>query len=252
MVYHFLVLLLLSYKRLSRKPILFESFTCLSVQEFDDIYNKEITKRYHDYEIKRLSKRKNRKRDTGAGRPFKLDLKDRCIILLVYYRLYITYTLAGFLFNLDQSNICRDIQKIESLVRQCLPIPDKLYNITKKRLRTPDEVEQYFPGFLAFIDSIEQQIPRPVDNKRRKAYYSGKKKKHTVKNQLMVNNRGFIIHKTNHKKGRRHDYNIYEKNHPVTPKEIINVFDLGYLGVEKDYLKQLYHHYHKERRFQIK
>ena len=54
---------------------------------------------------------------SGAGRPFKLDVKDRCIMLLVYYRLYITYTLAGFLFDLDQSNICRDIQKIESLVR---------------------------------------------------------------------------------------------------------------------------------------
>jgi Helix-turn-helix of DDE superfamily endonuclease len=90
-----------SYDRLSKKPILFESFTGLSVQEFDDIYNKEITKRYHDYEIKRLSKRKDRKRDSGAGRPFKLDVKDRCIMLLVYYRLYITYTLAGFLFDLD-------------------------------------------------------------------------------------------------------------------------------------------------------
>ena len=50
----------------------------------------------------------------GAGRHFKLDVKDRFLMLLVYYRLYITYTLAGFLFDLDQSNICRDIQKIEA------------------------------------------------------------------------------------------------------------------------------------------
>ena len=108
------------------------------MQEFDDIYNKEITKRYHKYELQRLSKRKDRKRDIGAGRPFKLDLKDRFLMILIYYRLYITYTLAdGFLlFDLDQSNICRrDIQKIESLVRQCLPIPDKFYKITK-RLKT--------------------------------------------------------------------------------------------------------------------
>ena len=60
----------------------------------------------------------------------------------------------------------RDIQKIERLVRQCIPIPQKIYNITK-RLRTVDEVEQYFPGFISFIDSTEQQIPRPVDKKRR-------------------------------------------------------------------------------------
>jgi DDE superfamily endonuclease/Helix-turn-helix of DDE superfamily endonuclease len=210
----------------------------LTVQQFDDIYDKEITKRYTRHEIQRLSKR-YRERETGAGRPFKLDVKDRFLMLLVYFRLYITYTLAGFLFNLDQSNVCRDIQKIESLVRQCLPIPQKLYNITK-RLKTSEEVERHFPGFLSFIDVTEQQIPRPVDKRKRDSYYSGKKKRHTIKNQLVVNNHGIIIHKTHHKKGRRHDYDIYKENYPVIPKQVINVVDLrGYLGIEKDFPDQI-------------
>jgi hypothetical protein len=137
---------LLSYDRLSKKPLLFKSFTGLKVQEFDDIYNKEITKRYAKHELKHLTKRMDRKRKISAGRHFKLDLKDRFVMLLVYYRLYITYTLAGFLFDLDQkSNICRNIQKIEGLIIQCVPIPQKIYNITK-RLRTQEEVEKYFPG----------------------------------------------------------------------------------------------------------
>ena len=199
---------MLSYDRLSVKPLLFKSFTGLTVKEFDNIYNKEIIKRYEKHEIKWSSckRKENRKRKYGAiGRHFKLNIKDRFLILLVYYRLYITYTLTGFLFDMDQSNICRNIQKIESLVRQFLHIPPKIYNKTK-RLKTPEEVEEYFPGFLAFIDSIEQQIPRPVDKRRCKMYYSGKKKRHTVKNQIMVNNRGHIIHKVAHKKGKRHDY----------------------------------------------
>ena len=42
----------------------------------------------------------------------------------------------------------------------------KLYKRTR-RLRTIDEVEEeYFPGFKAFIDSSEQEIPRPK-NKRK-------------------------------------------------------------------------------------
>ena len=226
---------MLSYDRLPKKPLLFKSFTGLTIKEFDDIYEREIVKRYDKHEIKRLSKRKDsRERKFGAGRPFKLDVKNRFLMLLVYYRLYITYTLAGFLFDLDQSNICRDIQKIESLVRQCIPIPQKTYNITK-RIQTPEEVEQYFPGFLAFIDSTEQQIPRPTDKDRRKTYYSGKKKRHTVKNQFMVNNHGYILHKTDHKKGQRHDYDVYKKNHPITPKQVLNVVDLGYLGIEKGF-----------------
>src|SRR3954465_6664135 len=101
---------------------------------------KKIAKRYGKYEQQRLSSKRQivRERKAGAGRRFKLNLRNRFLMLLVYYRLYITYTLAGFLFELDQSNICsRDIQKIEPLIRNCLPIPEKLYKITKKRLRTP-------------------------------------------------------------------------------------------------------------------
>ncbi len=96
---------------------------------------------------------------------------------------------------------------------------------------------------MAFTDCTEQQqIPRPLDKERRKMYYSGKKKKHTiVKNQIMVNNqyRGYILHKATHKKGRRHDYDVYKNNHPVIPKEVVTVIDLGYLSVEKDFPEQL-------------
>jgi hypothetical protein len=67
-------------------------------------------------------------------------------------------------------------------------------------LRTPEEVEKFFPGFLSFIDSTEQQIPRPIDKKRKKEYYSlGKKKIHTIKTQLVVNKHGIILHKVDYK-----------------------------------------------------
>ncbi|MBV9175926.1 MAG: transposase, partial [Nitrososphaeraceae archaeon] len=118
-----------------------------------------------------------------TGRPYKLKVKERFVMLLVYYRLYITYTLSGFLFDLDQSNVCRDLTILEPLVKECVPLPEKIYKRTRRtrRLKTIDEVEQYFPGFKAFIDSTEQEIPRPQNKKRRKSHYSGKRKKHTVK-----------------------------------------------------------------------
>ena len=227
---------MLSYDRLSRKPRLFKSFTGLSVQQFDDIF-KIIEPKYPKHEIKRLSYKRNREREIG-GRRFKLFVKDRVIMILVYYRLYITYTLMEFLFGLDQSNVCRDIQKIERLIRSCLPIPQKLYKVTR-RLKTKEEVEQYFPGFMAFTDCTEQPIPKPEDRLRKRLYYSGNKKKHTVKNLYTVNQMGLIIYKTKHRqRGRRHDYRIYKKNHPELPNEVTSMFDLGFLGVEKDYPKQ--------------
>ena len=193
----------MSYTRLSRKPLLFKSSTGLSISEFD-VISREIESRYEEHERKRLSKRR-RQRDVGDGRPFKLKVRERFLMLLVYYRLYITYTLSGFLFDLDQSNICRDMSIIEPLVKLCIPLPiKKLYKRTR-RLRTIDEVEEeYFPGFKAFIDSSEQEIPRPKNKRRRKSYYSGKKKKHTIKTQYMVNGEGTILlHKTGHDRGRK-------------------------------------------------
>jgi hypothetical protein len=81
--------------------------------------------------------------------------------------MYITYTLSGFLFDLDPSNVCRDISIIEPLIKLCIPLPEKLYKRTR-RLRTIDEVEEYFPGFKAFIDSSEQEIPRPKNKRKEK------------------------------------------------------------------------------------
>jgi hypothetical protein len=82
---------LLSYDRLSKKPLLFKSFATtdgLTVQELGNIYDKEITKRYVKHEIQRLSK-KYRERKACDGRSFKLDVKNMFLMLLVYYRLFL-------------------------------------------------------------------------------------------------------------------------------------------------------------------
>jgi hypothetical protein len=132
---------LISYARLFKRPLLFRSFTGLTVSEFDSIYI-GIESKYNEHERRRrrrLSNRKKRQRDVGvAGRPFKLKVKERFLMLLIYYRLYITFTLSGFLFDLDQSNVCRDLSILEPLVKECIPLPKKLYKRTRRRARTID------------------------------------------------------------------------------------------------------------------
>ena len=108
---------------------MFRSFTGLELSEFDFICQ-VVESKYPEYEIKRLSKRrKERTRSLGAGRHFKHPIRDRFLMLLVYYKLYITHTLSGFLFDLDQSNVHRDIRYMEPVVSSCIPLPQKLYNI---------------------------------------------------------------------------------------------------------------------------
>jgi hypothetical protein len=55
----------------------------------------------------------------------------------------------------------------------------------------------------------------------------------------MVNQQGKILYKTRCKAGRNHDYKIYKSNRPMRPEDVENVFDLGFLGVEKDFPEQI-------------
>jgi hypothetical protein len=120
---------MLNYDKLSRQPSIFTSFTDLKVPEFDALYTK-IDEKYPKYEERRLQ-RPNRKRKVGAGHPFSLDLRNRLLMLLIYHRLYVTSTLLGFLFDLGQSNVLKNIRILEPLVRETLPLPGKIHWATR-------------------------------------------------------------------------------------------------------------------------
>jgi hypothetical protein len=51
----------------------------------------------------------------------------------------------------------------------------------------------------------------------------------------MVNTGGLILHNTGYECGRKHDYDIYKHNHPITLSHVDNIVNLGYLGIQKDY-----------------
>jgi len=156
----------------------------------------------------------------------------------MYYRMYTTYDMLGMIFDLDKSNVCRDIRYMEPAIKQSIPIPAKKYTDSKKISNMPQLLE-FFPDLIAITDGTEQQIPRPKDKRKRKTHYSGKKNKHTVQNQITVNLDGIIIHKSTHSPGSHHDYKIYKSKHPTLPEELLQFYDLGYVGIEKDFPDQI-------------
>ena len=225
-----------NHTKLAKRPKQFLSVTGLTVPQFDSL-SKEIKKNYKTTEQKRLSKDK-REREIGAGHKFDLSLKDRILMLLMYYRMYTTYDMLGMIFDLDKSNVMRNIRYLEPAVKQSIPIPAKKYADSKK-LKTMQEIQQFFPDLIAITDGTEQQIPRPKNRTKRKTHYSGKKKKHTVQNQITVNLDGVIIHKSTHSPGSHHDYKIYKSKHPTFSEKLLIFYDLGYMGIEKDFENQI-------------
>ena len=70
-------------------------------------------------ERERPSKRP-RRRAIGAGRRFALDLRNRVLLLLLYYRTYATQDVAAGVFGVGQATVSRSIDQIAPVVRQCV------------------------------------------------------------------------------------------------------------------------------------
>ena len=113
------------------------------------------------------------------GRNFALSLEDMILMLLLYYRSYITQMFVGYLFGLDDSRVCRIIQKLEPLLAKVMAIP-------KEKYLSQEEIEE------TLVDATEQPIERP--KKGQKPYYSGKKKRHTLKTEIRTTLKGRITH----------------------------------------------------------
>jgi hypothetical protein len=153
------------------------------------------------------------------GRAYKHDLSTMVILLLIYYRSYITQDFLGYLFDLDKSNVCRIIKKLEPLLASVLPIP-------KRRILSKEEVESLI------LDVTEQPIERP--KKGQKDYYSGKKKYHTLKTELRINQEGTIVQVSKSYPGKTHDFAIF-KQEPPPPDQVLLQADRGYQGLNKLY-----------------
>jgi hypothetical protein len=72
--------------------------------------------------------------------------------------------------------------------------------------------------------------------KKQRRYYSGKKRRHTLKSQIVVAQRGLQILCTAHGKGREHDFRLFKRSR-VKPAPAVEVLaDKGYQGIQRRHL----------------
>ena len=69
--------------------------------------------------------------------------------------------------------------------------------------------------------------------KKQKRFYSGKKKRHTFKSQVVVNQVTGEIICTAHGKGKTHDFQLFKDNVIPLNQEIKCLADKGYQGIQK-------------------
>jgi hypothetical protein len=98
-----------------------------------------------------------------------------------------------------------------------------------------------FPRLYVLQTALNNQFRdlSTIGRKEDHTIQARRKNTRSVKNLYTAIQNGLIINKKEHKqKGRREDYRIYKKNHPDLPKDVMSMYDLGFLGVEKDFPEQ--------------
>ena len=161
-------------------------------------------------------------RKAKPGRPWETGgLEDHLLILLIYYRCYVTQEFIGFFYNVHKSAICRAVQCIESLAKP-------LFGVKREPRISRKEAE------ALIIDCTEQPIHRPGDDAVQKAHYSGKKKRHTLKTELIVTEKGRIASVSPSHPGSRHDLSV-RRGGPGLPKGARAYGDSAYQGYGKEH-----------------
>lgn len=224
---------MLIYEKLKKKPHQFQSFTGMPVREFEKMFS-ELQDTHEQFEQRRLGGRL-RQRALGAGRSFKHDLATRVLMCLVHLRLNLTVAVMGYLFDLDQANISRNLVQMRGFLNRHLPKSPRI-KAAQGKINSLEELYRLYPDLKAIVDGTEQPIQRPQDSEKQKSYYSGKKKRHTIKKQIVVNRDGLILDTSPAVEGRRHDFKLFEDHQTlsqVIPKEVEVLADSGYQGAEK-------------------
>ena len=156
--------------RLLRTPQTFRRLTGLTPAAFRRLLGEVAAAEAEA--LARRAARPGRRRRAAAGRKPSLPPDDRLLMLLIYYRTYVPHAFLGFLFALDDSNVSRCNRRTEPLLAGVFRIPER------KVVLAPDEVRELF------FDSTERPTNRPARGQKR--FYSGKKRRHTLKTQVVV------------------------------------------------------------------
>ena len=120
----------------------------------------------------------------GGGRRQKLSVDEQILLTLIYLHQMPTFQMLGLQFEVSESTANDIFHNWIKIFRELLPA--SLVEQVKKNESDWEWVEKILLEFELIVDSYEQPMQRPTDNEEQKKYYSGKKKTHTFKNQVIV------------------------------------------------------------------
>jgi len=216
----------MQYIALQNKPRTLRSLTGFTASEFEALLASFGAA--WDGFVREQAERATRKRAHGAGRTAHLKrLEDKLLFILFYYRQYPTQEAQGFFFGMSQSQANEWIHRLSKLLNQALGYEMQL---PARRAANLEAVLSACPSLEFIIDGTERPINRPKDKGKQKSHYSGKKKAHTVKNNLITERGGKVMYLSGTCEGKRHDKKLADEEHYRFPAGSKLLQDTGFQG----------------------
>jgi hypothetical protein len=216
-------------ENLRRHPAVFRHLTGLTVDLFDALAA-DVLPALADADGRRRDW-PGRRRAPGAGHPYALADADRLLLTVVWLRHYPTQEVLGFLFGASDSAAKRAVDRclpvLERAGRDTMRLPDPGRGRRKKLPALLADT----PGLAVIVDTFEQRVQRP--QRRQRAHYSGKKKCHTLKSQVAVDEDGLVAHVADSVPGPRADLEVLDGSglRGRLPAGVGVLGDLAYVGL---------------------
>jgi hypothetical protein len=218
------------YARFSQKGKPFVALTGLTHKEFKRLlpgFRTCFLKRMKHYTLKgkkRGGGQRRRRYVEYSNSPL-LTIEDKLMFILVYLRKGTTQDIFGAVFHMSQPVANKWIHILHPCLNQALA------DLGERPARSVAELHLSPKGGQVFFqDGTERPIERPKDPDLQRLYYSGKKKKHCIKNNVLIDLRPKILLLTPTCEGKKHDKKVADDIGLVLPAGSSLYQDLGFLG----------------------
>jgi hypothetical protein len=223
----------ITYQKLAKKPRLFQNFTGLSLDAFEQLLPSFADAYEADLDERDKAKETVRQRQRGGGRTSGIPtIEDKLVFILFYFRYYPTQILHGFLFGMSQPQANDWIHRLTAILNTALGEHQQL---PARQAKDIESLLAACPELEFMIDGTERPVRRPKDAEAQQAKYSGKKKRHTVKNNVITEKRtGKIKGLSATVNGRTHDKKLADQHDLSFPEGSKLWQDTGFQGYAPD------------------
>lgn len=233
---------MLSYDDLKRRPAAFLAATSLTCEEYELLLEAFTSAYARHYPADQTMDGAPRKRSVGAG--VKGTLSTFChklLFILIYFKTSPLQTLHGLHFDLSQSQTNYWIHRLLPVLHEALRESGHAPEREARAVQTSALAREGGADLLldgterhrAAPSGTERRRARPCDKTPQKEHYSGKKKAHTDKNLVVVNqNSGKIAYLSPTVAGKKHDKKMADEAEIAYPAGAVVSKDSGFQGYE--------------------